>query len=67
MNPTKDLLKYDPECLYVKKYITELKDENIDNILKNKYSSKCTYPSYIVDLKSSFANFKNIVKDINYL
>ena len=66
MNPTKDLIKYDPRCIYVKKYITELKDETIDNILNNNYSENCTYPDYIVDLKTSFSEFKAIVSKINF-
>ena len=36
------------------------------NILKNNYSKNCTYPQYIVDLKTSFSEFKDIVKNINY-
>ena len=66
MNPIKDLLRYDPKCLYVKKYIKELENESNNNILNKKYSKECNYPSYIVDLKDSFSDFKNIIKKINY-
>ena len=66
MNPVKDLTKYDPECHYVKKYISELKNESNRNIFNNNFTSDCLYPSYIVDLRNSFTEFKDIVKEINY-
>lgn len=51
INPWSQTLKYDPECIYIKKWIPELK--NIENkiILKwYKYNtSKINYPKPIVD------------------
>ena len=61
MNPDKDMERYDPECIYIKKYIEELQDETIKNIKKGTYNQTCKYPQRIVDLKESLNQFKNLV------
>lgn len=61
MNPDKDMERYDPECIYIKKYIEELQDETIKNIKKGTYNQTCKYPQRIIDLKESLNHFKNLV------
>ena len=64
LNPNKDLLKYDPEFKYVKKYIYELKDEANNNIKKGIYSKNCNYPKKMLDIKITFSKFKDNVKKL---
>ena len=64
MNPTKDLKKYDPECLYIKKYIPELRNESIKAIHTGKYSKKCLYIEPIVDFKLSINKFKELFNKV---
>ena len=63
MNPTKDLKKFDSKALYVKKYVSELRNEPVNNILLGNYSKNCKYPKKIVDFVDSIESFKNKLKD----
>jgi len=59
INPDTDLLKFDPECLYVKKYIDELKKYKCEDI----HSKTEIYLPKIVDVKDSIKLFKNMVSE----
>ncbi len=62
INPEKDLLNFDPKCVYVKKYIDELKDVDYQDILSGNINKYTSYPSPIIDIKNSFEEYKNKVK-----
>lgn len=55
-NPILQTVRYDPNCLYIKKWIPELKSEPVENILNLRISSK-KYPKPIIDLKESRAKY----------
>ena len=57
INPDSDLIKFDSDCLYVKKYITELSKVNNKDILAGK-----GYIPKMVDLKESLQYFKENMK-----
>ncbi len=65
-SPTLQMKKYDPQCLFIKKWIQELKD--VDNKIILNWESKqypnINYPKPIVDTKSSAALFIKTFKDI---
>ena len=66
INPIKDLLEFDPECLYVKKYISELENVSCTDIHSNTIPKKSKYPDRIVDVKETLERFKskyNSLKD----
>ena len=58
LNPNNDLKKFDPKCLYVKKYISELRGEDISNIHLGVYSEKCKYPTKIINFSDTIEQFK---------
>ena len=64
INPEKDLNKFDPHCLYVKKYIPEIKNIECSVIHSGQAYLQCDYVSPIVDIKESFVKFKDTVKSI---
>lgn len=50
MNPWTQTIKYDPECLYIKEWIPELKDISPNDILHwNEKQINCSYPKPIVN------------------
>jgi deoxyribodipyrimidine photo-lyase len=64
-SPSAQLLKYDKECLYIKKWIPELR--NIDNKIihnweKNNNYKEINYPIPIIDFKSTSKKFIEIFK-----
>ena len=61
MNPNKDLQKFDNKALYVKKYIPELRNESVNNILLGAYSKNCRYPKKIVNFTDTIEEFKRAV------
>jgi len=65
-SPTTQMKKYDKNCLYIKKYIDELKD--IDNkIILNwefKNNHSINYPKPIIDIKKTSQKFISIFRDI---
>lgn len=63
INPDKDLIKFDNNCWYVKKYISELKNVECKNIHKAKYINS-KYPKKIVDISSSILEYKQISKEL---
>lgn len=64
-SPSAQLLKYDKECLYIKKWIPELR--NIDNKIilnweKNNKFEDINYPKPIIDFKITSKKFISIFK-----
>ena len=64
INPEKDLTEFDPYCIYVKKYIPELKDVECHHIHSGNASEYSNYIEPMVDVKETFSQFKDIVKSI---
>ena len=67
MNPITDLKKYDKMCIYVKKYVTELKNYSNNEILNCHVKSlkNTTYPKPICNFQKSIKTYIMIVKKIN--
>lgn len=65
-SPTTQIKKYDNKCLFIKKWVDELKD--IDNKIilnwENKNNIKINYPKPIIDFKKSSKNFIDIFRKI---
>jgi len=64
-SPSAQLLKYDKECLYIKEWISELKDVDNKIILnweKNNNYPNINYPKPIIDFKISSKKFIEIFK-----
>jgi len=64
INPEKDLVEFDPYCIYVKKYIPEIRDVECHHIHSGSAGLYSDYISPIVDVKETFSQFKDIVKSI---
>ena len=64
INPEKDLVEFDPYCIYVKKYIPEIRDVECHHIHSGSASLYSDYITPIVDVKETFSQFKDIVKSI---
>ena len=64
INPEKDLTEFDPYCLYVKKYIPEIKNVECSLIHSGQSYINSNYVSPIVDIKKTFSEFKETVKTI---
>jgi len=66
-SPSAQLLKYDKDTLYIKKWIPELRDIDKKIILNwEKKQIDINYPKPIIDFKTSSKNFINIFKSSNY-
>ena len=61
INPDKDLIKFDINCLYVKKYIPELIDIDCKNIHRGVYPQS-GYPNKIVDISATLSDYKQKAK-----
>jgi len=64
INPEKDLTEFDPYCLYVKKYIPEIKGVDCSLIHSGQAYINSNYVSPIVDIKKTVLEFKETVKTI---
>ena len=64
INPEKDLIEFDPKCIYVKKYIDELIDTEYTKILEGQAHQVSSYSEPIVDIKETFTSFKDKVLDL---
>jgi deoxyribodipyrimidine photo-lyase len=65
-SPTLQMKKYDPDCIYIKKWVKELKDIPIKVILnwETKQDPKINYPNPIINTKTTAAAFIKTFKDI---
>jgi deoxyribodipyrimidine photo-lyase len=65
-SPTLQMKKYDPDCIYIKKWVKELKDVPIKVILnwETKQDPKINYPNPIINTKTTAAAFIKTFKDI---
>jgi len=65
-SPTAQLKKYDKECLFIKKWVDELKDVDNKTIInwETKNDKEINYPKPMIDIKKSsqkfIANFKKV-------
>jgi deoxyribodipyrimidine photo-lyase len=64
INVLKDQVEFDPECLYAKKYIDEIKDLDCPIILSGEAYLHSSYNEPIVDIKDSMNDFKESIKKI---
>ena len=64
INPEKDLIEFDPTCIYVKKYIGELIDTEYTKILEGQAHQVSSYTEPIVDIKDTIKSFKDKVLDL---
>ena len=65
-SPTLQMKKYDPECIYIKKWVKELKDVPNKVILnwETKQDQIINYPIPIINAKTTAAAFVKTFKDI---
>lgn len=65
-SPTLQMKKYDKDCIYIKKWIPELKSVSNKIILnwEKKQNDDIDYPKPIIDIKSSSQKFINLFKNI---
>ena len=62
INVIKDQVEFDPECLYAKKYIPEIRNVECSKILDGSAHLHSNYIEPIVDIKDTMSDFKDTVK-----
>lgn len=63
-NPTKQLADHDPEVVFVKKWIPELRSFKAEEILNHGTEQLGNYPAHIVDWKANSAIMRKRVYDV---